>query len=683
MLEIERTSAREAVGTATPTAVASQRVRTLAPAELAWVALVPCALVALAAIVLLGPPLGHLLQRPSGDALWPPGWWEARGQPEPVEHGRFLLAVLAPLLLIAAIAVGARRPLQMRPRAIRAAAYAGQLCLLAFVAFALLVQQNVIEVEQGLSPAFSAGMFAAAAAVAAGAVLLPRSGAVRSWIARVARERMSTRIACAAIAAGFAAAWLLETIQTDRLGEERGLMTWTLNDVFAVLNGLDPLVDYHLIYAKLLPYPTALVLLAFGTTGFVYTLFMAVLSLLALLAVYGILRRLTPSALFALGLFVPFVALSGYRHTMIMAAMWPMRYGGAYLMAWLTARHVDGRRPRHAWPLFLVAGLLLVNELEFGIAALLASAAALLCARPPRDRREALRLAAQAGAGLLVALAAVCALTLARAGALPKPSLLLEWPRVFAELGWFSYPMPAAGVHLAIYATLAGALVAAVVRVLQRADDVLLTSMLAWAGVFGLVAAGYYAGRSDEVKLASMFSTWAFALVLLTILCLRGLASRGWRAPTVPELLVLLGFGLAVAQVSQLISPIQEIDRLTGPAPPLQYRPAAKRFIAQHTTPGQKVAITIPEGHRLAYEVGVENVAPYPNQNAVVTRRQMQRLIDVLARERVQEVFLPVPGAGLLIEIDTAPEQLDLLLSSGYVVGDSAGGIVELRRTGG
>ena len=42
-------------------------------------------------------------------------------------------------------------------------------------------------------------------------------------------------------------------------------MTWTLNDAFAVLDGRTPLVDYHLIYAKLLPYPAALVLLAFGT----------------------------------------------------------------------------------------------------------------------------------------------------------------------------------------------------------------------------------------------------------------------------------------------------------------------------------------------------------------------------------------------------------------------------------
>ena len=64
----------------------TERVRALTPAELAWAALLPCALIAVAAILLLGPALGHALFRPSADALWPPTWWEAQGQPEPVER---------------------------------------------------------------------------------------------------------------------------------------------------------------------------------------------------------------------------------------------------------------------------------------------------------------------------------------------------------------------------------------------------------------------------------------------------------------------------------------------------------------------------------------------------------------------------------------------------------------------
>lgn len=664
-----------------PARVMPERVRALTPAEAAWVGLVPCALVALVAILLLGPPLGHLLVRPGGDALWPPGWWEARGQPEPVKQGRFALAVLAPLLPIAVVAVNARRPLRMRARTIRAVADASQAALLAYVAVMLLAQRNVLDAGRHLEAVFSVGMLALAAAIAAAVAIAPRADRIRDAVARLARERLTTRVACVAIAAGFASVWLLEAIETDRLVEDHSLMTWTLNDVFAVLNGHDPLVDYHAIYAKLLPYPTALVLLAFGTTGFVYTLFMAVLSILALLAVYAVLRRIVHSSLFALALFAPFVALSDWRHTMIMAEMWPARYGGAYLVAWLTARHLDGRRPQRAWPLFTVAALVVVNDLEFGLAALLAVVAALLCARPSRSVRAAASLLAALAVGLLAALAAVSALTLARAGTLPHLGLLVEWPRVFADLGWFSLPMPPLGLHLAIYATLAGTLLVAVVRVARSADDVLLTGMLAWAGVFGLLAAGYYAGRSDESKLAAMCSAWAFALALLTIVCARALSARRWRAPTVAELLVLFGAGLAVSQLGQLVSPRMLIDRLTAPAPPPRYRPAAEQFIARHVSRGQRVAILIPEGFRLAYELGVDDVAPYGNENAIVTRRQMQALIDVLARQRVGELFLPVPGVRLLGEIEAAPEQLERLLGAGYAIGDSSGGIVELRRT--
>ena len=681
MLDNERAPVRGVDRARAAAAGRAERVRALAPAEAAWVALVPCALVALGAILLLGPPLGHLLVRPHGDALWPPGWWEARGQPEPVKQGRFALAVLAPLLPIAAVAANARRPLQMRPATIRAVVYASQVALLAFVAIALLAQRNVIDGGRVLEPVFSVGMLMLAAGVVVAAVTALRSDRVRSVIGRVARERLGTRLACGAIATAFASVWLLEALETDGLVEQRGLMTWTLNDVFAVLNGHDSLVDYHAIYAKLLPYPTALVLLAFGTTGFVYTLFMTVLSVLALLAVYAVLRRVARSSLYALLLFAPFVALSDWRHTMIMAEMWPTRYGGAFLLAWLTARQLDDRRPRHAFWLFLVAGLVLINDLEFGIAALLASVAALLCARRPRSVRAAAPLLAALAGGMAAALAATSVLTLARAGSLPHLGLLLEWPRVFTDLGWFSLPMPAIGLHLAIYATLAGALVVAAVRVARRADDVLLTSMLAWAGVFGLVAAGYYAGRSDESKLAAMFAAWAFALALLTILCVRALSARRWRAPTVPELLVLFGFGLAVSLLGQLVSPRLLIDRLRAPVPPLQYRPAAEQFIARHVVRGEQVAILIPEGFRLAYDLGIDDVAPYPNANAIVTWRQLQTLIDVLARRRVRELFVPIPGARVLEEIEMAPQQLQRLVSAGYAIGDSSEGIVELHRT--
>lgn len=664
-------------------AARTARSRALAPAELAWIALVPGALLTLAAILALGPPLAHLLAHRSSDALWPPGWWESKGRPEPVKHARYLIAVAAPPLYGAFVLLAARRPPRLRPPAIRVLVLAGQIALLAFVVVEALGQQNVIPPGRELAPVFEAKLLAEAAAIGALLAIVPRWSRLTDAVVRLARERTSTRAVCAALAVLFTATWLIEVIDTDRLVEDAGVMNWTLNDVFAIFDGRTPLVDYHPIYAKLLPYPSALVMAAFGETTFVFTAFLCVLCVLALLGVYALLRRVTRSSPLALALFVPFVALSDVGHPMILPAMWPMRYGGAYLLAWLTARHLDGARPQRLWPLFLAAAIVAVNDLDFGVAATVASAAAVLCARPPRSLRAAGWMAADAAAGLLGGLAIVGLFTLVRSGSLPSLGVLLEWPRIFVDLGWFALPMPSLGLHVVFYATFGAAIALAAVRIAARASDRLLTSMLAWAGVFGLLAGAYYAGRSDEIKLESIFSTWAFALALLTVACVRALAARRWRAPTIPELLVLYALGLAICTLKDIPRPGPTIARLTTHEPPPVYRPTAERFIRPHVRRGEKVAILLPLSFRLAYELGLVNVAPYEFMNAIVTREQMQTLLDTVEREHVREIFMPSPGYRILEEAEADPAQVQLLEQAGFRQGAQHNGMLELQRTTG
>jgi hypothetical protein len=297
--------------------------------------------------------------------------------------------------------------------------------------------------------------------------------------------------------------------------------------------------------------------------------------------------------------------------------------------------------------------------------------------------RELGKLAAEVAGGLLAGIAIVSLFTLLRAGALPSAGVLLEWPRIFVDLGWFTLPMPNLGLHLVFYATFAAAIAVAAVRLASKADDVLLTSMLAWAGVFGLIAGAYYAGRSEEVKLESIFSTWALALALLTVACMRALAARRWRAPTIPELLVLYALALAICTVKQLPPPGQTLARLTRKQPPPGYRPAAEAFIRPHVARGQKVAILLPLGFRLAHEMGLVNVAPYEFMNAIVTRDEMQTLIDAIQRDHVSEVFMPEPGYRVLGEGEAAPEQVQAIEEAGFQQGAVTAGLLELRRTSG
>ena len=663
---------------------ATERARRLSAGELAWVAAIPCALIVLVAALLLGPPLGHALFPHGSDALWPPSWWEATGRAEPTKHARYLIATLAPLLLAGAILLGLRRRWALHPGATRALALASQVALVAVVAFGLLGQQGTIAFGSLTHPPraiFGIPTLAAAAAILPATLLALRDERLGARIARIVRETAARRRIGFAVAALVSAAWLLEAVMSDGMVEDKGVFNWTLNDAFALLDGRTPLVDYHLLYGKLMPYPAAAVLAVFGTSGLVYTLFLTLLSVLALVAVYAILRPIAGSSLLALVLFLPFVALSAAKDIVIQAGLWPMRYAFAYLVAWLTARHLEGRRPRRAWIVFLVGGLGAVNSMEFGLGALLGSALAIVCVQPPRAARAWLRLAGEATAGVAGSIAIVSAATLAGSGRLPDPALLMEWPRIFTSLGWFALPVPVASLHLAVFATFAAAIVVAIVRSLGGERDTL-TGMLAWSGVLGLMAGSYYVGRAEDVKLIALFSAWGFSLVLLTVACARALAARGWRRPAIAELLVLFGFAVAVCAFVQVPSPIAPLQRLRS-APPLQYRPAAEAFVRERTRPGEKVAILLPEGDRIAYDLGLDDVSPYGFVNAIVTRREMQTLIDTVRREDVRAIFLPAPTAAVAGEGNSAPEQIQLLESIGYRTGaTTTEGFLELAAGG-
>jgi hypothetical protein len=187
-----------------------------------------------------------------------------------------------------------------------------------------------------------------------------------------------------------------------------GHLLWTMNETFAVLNGRTPLVDFHAQYGQLWAYLTAAPMALFGASIFVYTSVMAAASGLAMLAGYGIFRRVTRSSLAALALFVPFIATSFY---MIVGPLenrygpanlyllWPIRFAAPLLTMWLTARHLDGAAPRRRWILFLAAGLTAVNNPDFGLASVAATLAALAAAAPPGSVRSAGRMLGDAVIG--------------------------------------------------------------------------------------------------------------------------------------------------------------------------------------------------------------------------------------------------------------------------------------------
>jgi len=629
---------------------------TLRPAEVAWLAAPACALLTVALVALLGPPLGDAFLGPGSETFWP----TAGAVPEPQEHGRFLMSLLGPVALVAAILLSARRPLRLEAQLARGAVLAAQLLLVGFLALCVLAQYDVL--ISAYRPQWEAHVRYFTPATLAVALALPallpallRRERVADGARRLAQETQARRIGALVVAVLLTAAWLLTAVDADgslanTASGVAGHILWSMDEPFAILNGRTPLVDFHAQYGQLVPYGAAAAMALLGASLGVFTVTMTTASGLALLAVYALLRRIVRSSLVALALYAPFLATGFFMKIgpledrygpANLFSLWPIRYGGPYLLVWLLARHVDGAAPRRPWVLFLLAGLVLLNNPEFGAGAVAALAVALVAVRPPRTRAAATRLAAEAAGGLAGALALVVLLTLVRSGSLPHLGWTLEFSRLYGVGGWALVPMPRFGIFLAVYVTFAAALALAAVRVARGAQDVVLTASLAWSGVFGLVAGAYFAGRSHPQVLIDLFSPWMLALVLLTIPTGRALAARGWRRPAPAELAVLFGFGIAVCSLAQTPAPWSQLERIRDEAPVALFKQhKAAAFVAERTQPGEKVALLMPLGHRIAYDTGRVNVSPYASIESMPTKQQLARTIAVLRREGGDKLFV-------------------------------------------
>ncbi|MBS1869066.1 MAG: hypothetical protein JSS99_05340 [Actinobacteria bacterium] len=610
-------------------------------ATAAWLCALPCAAVAAIAIVVLGPPLGRLMT-PSPGAFTFLVEELPFIRPEPTEHARYLLALAAPLLGALAIVLAPR----WQPRIPVRVAEAGALATQALLA-GLVVAATVAQAHRSFGPPYKGGeehpfhlaYFTTATLVVAGllavlALVAMRDARIRRRAASLLRESRGRRWIALAVAAAATAIWLLPAVNSDAsiaLAPEDLLyhLAFPFDETFAVLNGRTPLADFTAQYSSLWPYVVALSMDVFGKTLLAFTLTLCTIGGLALLAVFGVFRRVTRSSLAALLLFLPFLASSlfliaeslGRRSTVgTYFGTFPLRYAGPWFVAWLTARLLSRREPpsaRALWLLFAAGGLALLNNGDFGVAATGASVAAVLWTAERRDGRALLRLAGLLAAGLATALALVSVLTLVRAGTLPQLGRLV--------------------------------------------DNRVLTGMLVWAGVFGLGAGTYFVGRSHPVALKHHFSAWAFALALLTVAVTGASATRPFRRIALPALVVLFGFGAMACSLAQAPSPWREADRLEQPFAPIDewrsanlFVPLAEasarafvatiadgpsRFVYRHGAP---VAILMTLGHRIADAYGVVNVSPYTGIESLQTVQRVERALDALRDAGGNTVILPV-----------------------------------------
>jgi hypothetical protein len=647
--------------------------RGLPASDFAWLGLAPTALLLLGALLWLAAPLSDVIYRgPTFDYFSGPA---GLLNPEPVEGARFVLAVSAPILLSIAILIRARSGTNPGPTA---AVIAVQLSGLVLVIWCLAKQKSApdpLPASWGFDPAILP-LWSLLLGSLAGIILTVVALRVPEWsLPRAWLTSEHPRLALAA-AAALTALWLLPAVFTnaDIGGAQDTVLIHTpyhFEEYLAVLNSRTPLVDFIAQYDSLLPLLLAPVLSTVGASITSFTILMTVLSLGALLAVYAVFALVTERAWAALALYVPLLATSLYpivdeggklTYNANIYSILPGRYFGPLVLGWLCARHLRKGRPA-PWLIFAAAGLVVLNNVDFGFPALAATIAALWLGSDSRQpaRGRARQLSAHAALGLITALALVSLVTLARTSSLPHLGLLLYFPRLFGQQGFGLIPMPELGLHVVLYLTFSGALLTASVRHVSGTPNRPLTGMLAFSGILGLGAGSYYAGRSATSNIISLFPVWGLAVALLALVSVGALRAARLdrehrRRVVLPAMAALAALATMATAAVRFPEPWRQIDRLASsdgtpcpasePSPSAcrawsegRYEsPASERFVRARTVPGESIEILGGFGHGIADDVGVVDVTPF-TAPSIVTAQQLERALGALRDDQGCKVF--------------------------------------------
>ncbi len=600
---------------------------------------------------------------------------EADLRPEPGEQRAYLLLLLAPLGLAAAVLLFAHGSDKLRPGRVyggaAVAALCGQALLIVLVLVSLWRQREIYSYFASWQIGLSASLGVLALLVVVAAPLRTVRRALCGCRLLAAKTRLPAAVV-ATVVVLITAAYTSTTVYNDDNIARSPFETWyhlafTAEEITTVFSGRTPLVDFVPQYVSLLPYLAWPFLQVAGVSVATLTLFFAVLTGIGLLSVFASFWRVTGSAALAAVLYLPLLSITFYPairdgvelHSLgTYYAVLPMRYFFPLLLTALVAFLAPRAKEwRAAVLLGGTAGAGLVNNIEFGIVALGAVVVAVfvgaLSAGPTTRRWQAafgaeLRLLV----GVLLAVLIFVLGTLVRSGSLPDFSQSLYFSRQFAASGFYMLPLPGPlGMHLVVYLTGAAALVMALVCAVRRsvrpgAGGAGGLALLAYSSVFGLGAGSYYVGRSHPLVLIAVFCAWALCSAMLTVEVLgrlRGLA--GDRFPV--RLLRAIPAGAVVAQFALIATTLSGADVLAGQpsrliasgAPRIFAALDMRAFLRDCAVPGERVMLLHPLGNWISADAGVANYFPYNNPDAVITQQQVAEVAAALGENDVTSVF--------------------------------------------
>ena len=629
-----------------------------------WAAAFPVFIISALVVWLIAPQMAPVITPADLNAAFLPGIVGACA-PEGVEQARYMTAVLVPVLLMGLLILLFSELRQSGPvkgtvyRSV--AAYLGLMLTVGCAGFGVYY-----EITHGFGAYFkvkqASELTLGLLAIYIGyrlAVPKRLKAKVTALSGRLAGQRWIPWVVAGVWTAMFVSTGLFTD---DNIGNSGDVVKYhlqfTMDEFAAVLNGRIPLLDFFSQYCNLEPYLAYPLFKIFGFSVTSFSVSMCFLSFVGMMLLFHAIGAAVGSPWKSLLFYGPLTAFGSISFNNSMGrpsnvlnyyAVGPIRYIGFWIGAAAAVAYLRAPSMVRFIVVSVISGILIINNLDFGIAA---GAGILFCGLlfppPSSDARIISRIAKTT----LVFFACVGAIITSYllivklvAGKWPDLGYIVLFQRIFARLGFYMIPMPKVGLYWTVYLSFMSAVLIAMHTALSGGAttnrDRLLNGTLAYSGVAGLGVLTYYVGRSHVLVLSAVFFAWAFCFSLLLYrewVEWRAISRRDRLSVRIVSGLFLpLPLALMILTIPEMLQP---------PNPLEQYRlfkedgaridrkhATLVAAISKYATQGQPTVISYANGHWLAIKAGVDNRFPFNHDSSVMLKEQLtlvMRAVDEL-----------------------------------------------------
>jgi hypothetical protein len=466
----------------------------------------------------------------------------------------------------------------------------------------------------------------------------------------------------------------------------------TYGEFSAILNGKTSLVDYYPQYQNLLSYLTLPIFKLFGLSTLSYTLTMAFLSFVGMLAIFKVFRKLTQSSWKAFALYISFLSISFYPssypqllNSFNYYAMWPLRYFLPSVCAYFLVRTLASPTRMKIVLFSFFCSLTALNNLDFGIPTWVGCLAALLATTEVpffKNLRPHLRILTYFLVGTLGALLSFYLGTWLRSGQVPDFLGLIQFQSIFALHGFNMMDTPRYGLHGVIFLTYIAALLMGISSWFtsppRSSQDRQSIGLLFFCAIFGCGTFMYYLGRSHPLVLITLFPGWAFAGMIVLWNFIRPffekpqMARRRIAFSVLPAALLFFHYALFLSVLPWVESPIIESKRFFIHSDDLKAtQQKFVNYVKQKTHQNEEVTLLFPDGEGIAREAGVKNQFLYNSHYSLILKKQVQKVILELDAHQIKKVVGAFPPHYIIFkELKDGLKEIGFRLIESQPVGD-------------